>query len=52
MSRGKHSAAARLVGLTLSNGWKVTRYIARPAHATGGTFSHSYIAERGEKRDP
>lgn len=40
------SAADKLVGLTLTNGWKVTAQVARNPSGTGGTFSQSYIAEK------
>jgi serine/threonine protein kinase len=42
----KDSAAACLQGLTLSNGWKVKGHVRRSTHATGGTFSHSYVVEK------
>jgi serine/threonine protein kinase len=42
----KDSAAACLEGLTLSNGWKVKGHVRRSKHATGGTFSHSYVIEK------
>jgi eukaryotic-like serine/threonine-protein kinase len=39
------SAADKLLGLALPNGWKVTRHLARNPNGTGGTFSQSYVAE-------
>jgi serine/threonine protein kinase len=44
------SAAASLVGLTLQNGWKVTKLLVRANAATGGIFSHSYLAEKDGKQ--
>ena len=41
------SAADKLLGLELKNGWKVTRHLQRGPAATGGMFSQSYIAEKG-----
>ena len=41
------TAAARLFGLTLNDGWRVTEYINRSPYNTGGTFSHSYLATKG-----
>ena len=43
------SAATRLLGLKLDNGWLVTKELPRAANATGGTFSHSYEVRRNEK---
>ena len=43
------TAAARLQGLTLDGGWKVVDHIARSPKATGGVFSHSYLAEKGDR---
>lgn len=40
------TAAAKLLGLTLHDGWKVTKKIEPSENATGGTFSHSYFAEK------
>jgi eukaryotic-like serine/threonine-protein kinase len=40
------SAAAKLVGLTLPNGWKVTTHVQRNQNGTGGTFSQSYVVEK------
>lgn len=36
------SAAAKLEGLQLDDGWKVVRAISRSSSSTGGQFSHSY----------
>lgn len=36
-------ASASLEGLTLPNGWKVTKAIAPSPEATGGTFSNAYV---------
>jgi serine/threonine protein kinase len=44
------TAAARLEGLRLENGWKVTRHLERNPNGTGGTFSHSYEVTREGKR--
>ncbi len=38
------TAAAQLLGLTLDNGWQVFKRVERSKYATGGTFSHSYLA--------
>jgi eukaryotic-like serine/threonine-protein kinase len=43
------SAASRLLSLTLDNGWVVTKHLARPAGATGGTFSESYEVRQGAR---
>ncbi|MBA8903177.1 serine/threonine-protein kinase [Phyllobacterium sp. P30BS-XVII] len=43
------TAAARLAGLDISDGWKVTSHLERSPNSTGGTFSHSYLAERDGK---
>jgi serine/threonine protein kinase len=40
------SAAGRLEGLELGNGWRVTQLLERAPEATGGHFSSSYLAER------
>ena len=40
------TAAARLSGLTLSDGWRLTEHIKRSPYSTGGTFSHSYLATK------
>jgi eukaryotic-like serine/threonine-protein kinase len=40
------SAADKLAGLTLENGWQVTRHLARNPNGTGGTFSQSYEVRR------
>jgi len=44
------TAAEKLLGLTLTGGWNVVRYIARGANGTGGMFSHSYEVENAGKR--
>lgn len=44
------SPAEQLVGLTLDNGWKVTGFATRKPNATGGHFSHGYIAEDANGR--
>lgn len=44
------SAADKLQGLTLENGWVVTRHLARNPNGTGGTFSQSYEVKNGAKR--
>lgn len=41
------SAADKLLGLHLKDGWKVTRHLPRGPNSTGGMFSQSYIAEKG-----
>lgn len=43
------TAAEKLIGLTLENGWKVTRHLQRPDGATGGTFSQSYEVRNGDR---
>lgn len=43
------SAAEKLLGLTLDNGWKVTKYLARNPGGTGGTFSQSYEVRNGDR---
>jgi hypothetical protein len=44
------SPARRLLGTTLSGGWKVVQEVVLGTHATGGTFSAGYIVERGSER--
>src|SRR5438876_10062324 len=46
----KHTAAARLEGLTLANGWRVRSLLPRGENATGGTFSHSCLVEKDRRR--
>ena len=43
------TASARLLGLTLDDDWLVFEGVARPAQSTGGTFSHSYLARKGNR---
>ena len=43
------TAAAQLLGLTLEDGWLVFERIERSENATGGTFSHSYLAKKGSR---
>ena len=43
------TAAAQLQGLTLEDGWLVFERIERSENATGGTFSHSYLAKKGSR---
>jgi eukaryotic-like serine/threonine-protein kinase len=43
------SAAEKLLGLELENGWEVTKHLPRNPGATGGTFSQSYEARNGER---
>ena len=43
------TASARLLGLTLDDGWEVYGRVPRPAQSTGGTFSHSYLARNGSR---
>jgi eukaryotic-like serine/threonine-protein kinase len=45
----KPPAASALLGLTLSNGWRVVSRVPRSPNATGGTFSHSYIVEKADR---
>ena len=40
------TAAEKLLGLTLNDGWVVVERVDRPPYASGGTFSHSYLAEK------
>lgn len=40
-------AASRLLGLPLGNGWTVYERVQRLPGSSGGTFSHSYLARRG-----
>ena len=41
------TAAEQLLDLTLDDGWQVFKRIERSKYATGGTFSHSYLARNG-----
>lgn len=43
------SAADQLAGLTLQNGWQVTRHLTRNPNGTGGTFSQSYEVKNGNR---
>jgi eukaryotic-like serine/threonine-protein kinase len=43
------SASAKLEGLTLTSGWKVTRTIGQDEDSTGGTFSHAYVVSKEGK---
>ena len=43
------TAAARLLGLTLDDGWMVFDRVTLPAKSTGGTFSHSYLARKANR---
>ena len=43
------TGSARLLGLTLDDDWVVFDRVPRPAQSTGGTFSHSYLARRGDR---
>lgn len=43
------SAAEKLMGLTLANGWKVTRHLGHNPNGTGGTFSQGYVVEKPGK---
>lgn len=43
------SAAEKLLGLTLADGWKVTRQLPRDPSGSGGTFSQSYVVERPDR---
>lgn len=40
----------RLLGLTVGNGWLVTKICTRNASDTGGNFSTGYIAEKGNEK--
>jgi hypothetical protein len=40
------SGADHLLNLTLENGWRVIRHLARNPNGTGGTFSQSYMVEK------
>ena len=44
------SAAEKLKGLNLANGWRVVQHLPRSASATGGTFSQSYVVENGPRK--
>lgn len=44
------SAAKQLAGLTVGNGWKVSRHLARDPNGTGGVFSESYEVHNGARR--
>ena len=44
------SAAEKLLGLTVANGWVVAKAIARSPRGTGGAFSCSYEVRRGDAR--
>lgn len=48
MDDGESTAAKRLLGLTLENGWKVVATVEKTGSQTGGFFSHGYIAESAE----
>ena len=43
------SAADKLVGVELNNGWVVTKHLARNPNGSGGTFSQSYEAKLGDR---
>ena len=43
------TASARLLGITLDEGWLVFESIARSPRQSGGTFSHSYLARKGNR---
>ena len=43
------TAAASLLGLTLSDDWKVIQHVERSPLGTGGTFSHGYLAAKGSR---
>lgn len=40
------SAVDKLLGLTLANGWRVTRQLGKNPSGSGGTFSRGYIVEK------
>ncbi|WP_186401339.1 protein kinase domain-containing protein [Sphingopyxis sp. P1IMeth2] len=44
------TAADKLLGLNLDNGWVVTGHLQRNPSGTGGTFSQSYEVKKGDKR--
>lgn len=44
------SPARRLLGMSLSGGWKVVQEVVLGTHTTGGTFSAGYIVERDGQR--
>ena len=44
------SGADHLLNLSLDNGWKVIRHLARHPNGTGGTFSQSYMVEKNGRR--
>lgn len=50
MSANSNSAAAKLTGLNLPNGWRVIKAAQASPNATGGHFSHSYIVENGSRK--
>jgi serine/threonine protein kinase len=50
MSRLSIGAAASLEGVLLEDGWKVIDPIAMGRNATGGTFSHSYVVQKNERK--
>jgi hypothetical protein len=45
MMGNKNSAAAKLLGVPLQNGWKVVAAINLSPNQTGGNFSHGYQVE-------
>ena len=47
---GSLTAAQQLIGRKLQNGWKVIERLNRPASATGGNFSTSYIVRSRKGR--
>lgn len=46
----KATPAERLLGLELTNGWKVIKHLSRSRLVTGGNFSSGYVVEREGKR--
>lgn len=46
-----NSAAAKLAGLALGNGWNVTTAITPATGSTGGSFSHAYHVRNNDGRE-
>ncbi len=50
MHKSVIGAAASLKGMTLQNEWQVIGQVVPSSNATGGTFSHSYIVQKGSQK--
>jgi serine/threonine protein kinase len=47
--KNNNSAAAKLLGMSLPNGWEVVEVLSLSPNQTGGNFSHGYRVEREGK---